>query len=142
MLFGTPGIPTASGYGRVWKRPNGVAKFPTGARIETEPATSCCPSYQLLCGLLGSISGASTEGLYIGCHAGVQIPSIKLAVSGPQLGRFRIGCTIQSGNRDCSRLEKPKFQEKSCGFMTSPTRNASDSPQVTIWRPMNSVRGP
>src|SRR5690349_9469449 len=113
MLLGTPGTPTGSGYGRVWKRDNGVAKFPTGARSETEPATSCCPSYQLLCGLLGSIFGASTEGLYIGCQAGVQIPSMKFAVRGPQDGRLRMGCTIQSGNRDCSRLAKPKFQVKS-----------------------------
>ena len=103
-----------------------------GASKETEPATSCCPSYQLLCGLLGSWFGVSTEGLYIGCQAGVQTPSMKFAVNGPKSENLYIGCTIHRGSRDCSRLAKPKFQVKSCGLITSPTRKASDSPQVTI----------
>src|ERR1700692_1805654 len=56
------------------------------------------------------------------------MPSTKFELNGPTSGRFRIGCTIHCGVRDCSRLAKPNAQQVSVGLTTSPTRNASAWP--------------
>ena len=68
-----------------------------GAIMETEPATSCCPSYQLLCGFWDPGSECQPKGCTSAARPASKLPRRKLLPSGPQLGRFRIGCTIHSG---------------------------------------------
>jgi len=77
------------------------------------------------------------EGLYR-CRQCPKTLPIKLAVSGPQLGRFRIGCTIHRGSRDCSRWRSRSSSE----ILRIDHVDRQRLAQVTIWRPTNNVSAP